>query len=459
MRSPVRSVSRQPGTRRRWRARRRRCRAARRGDAADPQLTDKVAALERAEILAALRTARGVKARAAKQLGISRPTLDKKMADLGHRSVEPGRRWRRRAVNLLCPACHTPLPPASAAVVSCPGCSAEVDVTRAGTVAGKPRFVPEVDRTGTTVSGYRITARLAGGGMGTVYRATGSDGKPVAIKFLSPALAQNSEVVARFAREIAMLARLDHPAIVRVRAHGAAGRHPLVRDGSGRRDRPARAPRARPAAAAGDRRDLRAPAGGAGVRARCGRGPPRSQTGESLAGARRRAAGRLRRGALGRRGAGRQRRAHAAHRDRRGDRHAAVHVARAATRRRRRSPLGSVLDRRDALRGLDRRATAGRVPATVGAQSRLWSRRSIDWCCACCNRIRRAAPAPRTRRRCRSPRRCSRPRHACSVTPLAPPCWSRCLRASASVGARSGARPPPSPRRSRRRCRLRATRC
>jgi len=49
----------------------------------DPQLTDKVAALERAEILAALRGARGVKARAAKQLGISRPTLDKKMTDLG----------------------------------------------------------------------------------------------------------------------------------------------------------------------------------------------------------------------------------------------------------------------------------------------------------------------------------------------------------------------------------------
>jgi DNA-binding NtrC family response regulator len=49
----------------------------------DPHLPDKVAALERAEILAALRAARGVKARAAKQLGISRPTLDKKMTDLG----------------------------------------------------------------------------------------------------------------------------------------------------------------------------------------------------------------------------------------------------------------------------------------------------------------------------------------------------------------------------------------
>jgi DNA-binding NtrC family response regulator len=46
-------------------------------------LTEKVAALERAEIEAALRAARGVKARAARVLGISRPTLDKKLADLG----------------------------------------------------------------------------------------------------------------------------------------------------------------------------------------------------------------------------------------------------------------------------------------------------------------------------------------------------------------------------------------
>jgi len=124
-------------------------------------------------------------------------------------------------MNLLCPACHTPLPEAGAAVVSCPGCSAEVDVTRAGTIAGRPRFVPEIDRTGTTVSGYLIAARLAGGGMGTVYRATAADGTDVAIKFLSPALAQTPDVVARFGREISTLARLDHPAIVRVRAHGA----------------------------------------------------------------------------------------------------------------------------------------------------------------------------------------------------------------------------------------------
>ena len=45
-------------------------------------LSSKVDALERAEIEAALRRARGVKARAAQALGLSRPTLDKKLADL-----------------------------------------------------------------------------------------------------------------------------------------------------------------------------------------------------------------------------------------------------------------------------------------------------------------------------------------------------------------------------------------
>jgi DNA-binding NtrC family response regulator len=52
------------------------------GDGAVTPLSAKVAALERAEIVDALRRCRGIKARAAAQLGISRPTLDKKMADL-----------------------------------------------------------------------------------------------------------------------------------------------------------------------------------------------------------------------------------------------------------------------------------------------------------------------------------------------------------------------------------------
>ncbi len=124
-------------------------------------------------------------------------------------------------MNLLCPACHTPLPATTGSVVSCPACSAEVDVTGAGTIAGRPRFVAEVDRSGTTLAGYRIGARLGGGGMGTVYRATTADGTEVAMKLLAPALAQNPALVSRFAREITTLARLDHPAIVRVLAHGS----------------------------------------------------------------------------------------------------------------------------------------------------------------------------------------------------------------------------------------------
>ena len=124
-------------------------------------------------------------------------------------------------LNLLCPACHTPLPADADAVVTCATCAAEVDVTRAGTISGRPRFVPEIDRTGTEVGGYRIEARLGGGGMGTVYRATAPEGgAAVALKFLAPALADNPDVVARFAREIATLTRLEHPAIVRVLAHG-----------------------------------------------------------------------------------------------------------------------------------------------------------------------------------------------------------------------------------------------
>src|SRR6188508_459581 len=127
---------------------------------------------------------------------------------------------RAAPLNLLCSACHTPLSADADAVVICSTCSAEVDVTRAGTISGRPRFVPEIDRTGSDVGGHHIEARLGGGGMGTVYRAIAADGTVVALKFLAPSLADNPDVVARFAREIVMLSRLDHPAIVRVLAHG-----------------------------------------------------------------------------------------------------------------------------------------------------------------------------------------------------------------------------------------------
>jgi serine/threonine protein kinase len=157
-------------------------------------------------------------------------------------------------LNLLCPACHTPLPADADAVVTCSTCAAEVDVTRAGTISGRPRFVPEIDRTGSDVDGYHIESRIGGGGMGTVYRAAAADGTIVALKFLAPTLADNPDVVARFAREIVMLTRLDHPAIVRVRGHGTHDGTPwfamdLV-EGSDLRARMARGPLPPPETAA-----------------------------------------------------------------------------------------------------------------------------------------------------------------------------------------------------------------
>lgn len=131
-------------------------------------------------------------------------------------------------MQLLCPSCRTPLPatpPGKAGVLTCGSCWAEVDVSRAGTAAGRPRFVPEIDRTGDVVGGYTLEARIGAGGMGTVYRASkpganGAAAARVAMKFLAPQLAAEPEIVARFRREITLLEKLDHPGIVRVVDHG-----------------------------------------------------------------------------------------------------------------------------------------------------------------------------------------------------------------------------------------------
>jgi serine/threonine-protein kinase len=66
-------------------------------------------------------------------------------------------------------------------------------------------------------SRYRLDAKLATGGMGTVYRATDSaTGQLVAVKVLHPELSADAEVRRRFRRESSILAALDHPSIVRV---------------------------------------------------------------------------------------------------------------------------------------------------------------------------------------------------------------------------------------------------
>ncbi len=70
---------------------------------------------------------------------------------------------------------------------------------------------------GQTLGRYRIVAELGRGGMGVVYRATQTTlGREVAIKMLSPHLADSGEHLARFRREAQVLARLQHENIVHI---------------------------------------------------------------------------------------------------------------------------------------------------------------------------------------------------------------------------------------------------
>ena len=72
-------------------------------------------------------------------------------------------------------------------------------------------------RPGETIAGYRVEDVLGGGGMGIVYRATQlSLGRTVALKVLAPHLSADPGFRARFRREAALQARLEHPHIVTV---------------------------------------------------------------------------------------------------------------------------------------------------------------------------------------------------------------------------------------------------
>ncbi len=77
---------------------------------------------------------------------------------------------------------------------------------------------------GSIIGGYELVDEIARGGMGTIYRARHvSLGSQVAVKVLKRDLASRPDTVKRFIREGKLIARLDHPGIIKVFDVGRQG--------------------------------------------------------------------------------------------------------------------------------------------------------------------------------------------------------------------------------------------